>query len=106
MPSHLMFTLHIYLALEKGNVLACQFHPELSGKWGSDIWRRWLGIPVHESDTVVVAETVAQVARSADGATTTMKTEAHVVVADESGTTVHTPVSKTFRIGMRQTTIA
>jgi imidazoleglycerol phosphate synthase glutamine amidotransferase subunit HisH len=23
-------------------VLACQFHPELSGAWGHDLLRRWL----------------------------------------------------------------
>jgi imidazole glycerol phosphate synthase glutamine amidotransferase subunit len=29
-------------ALERGPVLACQFHPELSGVWGSDLLARWL----------------------------------------------------------------
>jgi imidazole glycerol phosphate synthase glutamine amidotransferase subunit len=29
-------------ALERGAVLACQFHPELSGQWGLDLLRRWL----------------------------------------------------------------
>lgn len=29
-------------ALERDGVLACQFHPELSGKWGSDLLQRWL----------------------------------------------------------------
>lgn len=29
-------------ALERGNVLACQFHPELSGRWGSEILDAWL----------------------------------------------------------------
>lgn len=29
-------------AIERGPVLGCQFHPELSGKWGSDLLRRWL----------------------------------------------------------------
>ncbi|MEN8233638.1 MAG: imidazole glycerol phosphate synthase subunit HisH [Actinomycetota bacterium] len=28
--------------IERGDVLACQFHPELSGTWGSDLLRRWL----------------------------------------------------------------
>lgn len=28
--------------LERGAVLACQFHPELSGAWGADLLRRWL----------------------------------------------------------------
>ena len=30
-------------ALERGDVLACQFHPELSGPWGSAVLARWLG---------------------------------------------------------------
>ncbi len=30
-------------ALEKGRVLACQFHPELSGLWGQQLITRWLG---------------------------------------------------------------
>ncbi len=29
-------------ALVRGPVLACQFHPELSGTWGSQLIRRWL----------------------------------------------------------------
>ena len=29
-------------ALEQGDVLACQFHPELSGSWGGRVLRRWL----------------------------------------------------------------
>ena len=29
-------------ALERGPVLACQFHPELSGSFGLDLIRRWL----------------------------------------------------------------
>lgn len=29
-------------ALERGPVLACQFHPELSGAWGAALIRRWL----------------------------------------------------------------
>ena len=28
-------------ALERGPVLACQFHPELSGRWGQDLLQRW-----------------------------------------------------------------
>ena len=32
-------------ALERGPLLACQFHPELSGSWGSDLLRRWLEAP-------------------------------------------------------------
>lgn len=29
-------------AAEKGDVLACQFHPELSGDWGTSLVDRWL----------------------------------------------------------------
>lgn len=29
-------------SLERSNVLACQFHPELSGAWGSTLLGRWL----------------------------------------------------------------
>lgn len=29
-------------ALERGDVLACQFHPELSGPWGARLLGRWL----------------------------------------------------------------
>jgi len=29
-------------AIERGAVLACQFHPELSGVWGQDLVERWL----------------------------------------------------------------
>lgn len=29
-------------AVERGGVLACQFHPELSGSWGESVIRNWL----------------------------------------------------------------
>jgi imidazole glycerol-phosphate synthase subunit HisH len=29
-------------AMERGNVLSCQFHPELSGVWGQGMLRRWI----------------------------------------------------------------
>lgn len=29
-------------AVEKGNFLGCQFHPELSGKWGQELLFRWV----------------------------------------------------------------
>ena len=29
-------------SIERGTVLACQFHPELSGTWGLDVLARWL----------------------------------------------------------------
>ena len=28
-------------AAERGSQLACQFHPELSGRWGADVLERW-----------------------------------------------------------------
>jgi len=31
-------------ALERGNTLACQFHPELSGAYGEAVLARWLGL--------------------------------------------------------------
>ena len=31
-------------AVERGAVLACQFHPELSGAWGLALLRRWLDL--------------------------------------------------------------
>ena len=30
-------------AMERGAVLACQFHPELSGRYGIELLRRWIG---------------------------------------------------------------
>ena len=37
-------------ALEDGPVLACQFHPELSGPWGQDLLSRWLRRSAPESE--------------------------------------------------------
>ena len=31
-------------AMERGGVLACQFHPELSGTWGRALLERWLAL--------------------------------------------------------------
>ena len=31
-------------SLERGSVLACQFHPELSGEWGARVLSRWLAM--------------------------------------------------------------
>ena len=42
-------------ALERGNVLACQFHPELSGEAGRSLLERWLetatGLPTTANET-------------------------------------------------------
>jgi imidazole glycerol phosphate synthase glutamine amidotransferase subunit len=32
-------------AIERGPMLACQFHPELSGAWGESLLRRWIAAP-------------------------------------------------------------
>lgn len=31
-------------AMQRGSVLACQFHPELSGAWGLSLLARWAGV--------------------------------------------------------------
>ncbi|MCP4246745.1 MAG: imidazole glycerol phosphate synthase subunit HisH, partial [bacterium] len=36
-------------ALERGPLLACQFHPELSGSWGIALLGRWLEAGVREA---------------------------------------------------------
>jgi len=36
-------------ALERGSLLACQFHPELSGPWGIDLITRWLELARSEA---------------------------------------------------------
>ena len=37
-------------AAEKGNILLCQFHPELSGPWGLDLLKRWcFDLPLGEA---------------------------------------------------------
>ena len=35
-------------AIERGPILACQFHPELSGAWGLDLLKRWLAVAREE----------------------------------------------------------
>lgn len=41
-PTFASFGARFVASLERGNVLACQFHPELSGAWGASILARWL----------------------------------------------------------------
>ena len=36
-------------AMQRGCVLACQFHPELSGPWGSALLQRWLDFALSDS---------------------------------------------------------
>lgn len=36
------YGVRLVAALERGPVLACQFHPELSGPWGCALIKRWL----------------------------------------------------------------
>ena len=33
-------------AMQRGAVVACQFHPELSGPWGLKLLKRWMGLGV------------------------------------------------------------
>ena len=45
-PWHTAYSVHgikFPAAIENGALLACQFHPELSGEWGKGLLRRWLG---------------------------------------------------------------
>lgn len=35
-------------AFERGPVLACQFHPELSGRWGVELLQRWIAAAFRE----------------------------------------------------------
>ena len=35
-------------AIQRGTVVACQFHPELSGTYGRDLLRSWLALPAQE----------------------------------------------------------
>ncbi|MCC6425584.1 MAG: imidazole glycerol phosphate synthase subunit HisH [Phycisphaerales bacterium] len=42
-------------AIERGPMLACQFHPELSGPWGAQLISRWLtsaGIPAQRAEAI------------------------------------------------------
>jgi imidazole glycerol phosphate synthase glutamine amidotransferase subunit len=41
--SHAVHGAPFVAAAERGSILACQFHPELSGGWGVDLLARWLG---------------------------------------------------------------
>ena len=51
-------------ALERGRVLACQFHPELSGAFGLGLLERWLhGAPVVDDATVPAQGAAAGLAR-------------------------------------------
>lgn len=43
-------------AVERGACLACQFHPELSGRWGEQILQRWLRCSAEQSAAGNVSE--------------------------------------------------
>lgn len=48
---HVAWTEHgvrFVAAMEKGDLLACQFHPELSGNWGLALVKRWVGTATGE----------------------------------------------------------
>ncbi len=46
-------------AMERGNVLACQFHPELSGGWGQSLIARWLSGTVSSGAPIRAPERLA-----------------------------------------------
>ncbi|MES1258975.1 MAG: hypothetical protein ABUL71_00165, partial [Gemmatimonadota bacterium] len=39
--SHAEHGVRFVAAVERGSQLACQFHPELSGRWGAELLERW-----------------------------------------------------------------
>jgi imidazole glycerol phosphate synthase glutamine amidotransferase subunit len=41
-PTFAAFGERFVASLERSNVVACQFHPELSGPWGASLLQRWL----------------------------------------------------------------
>lgn len=43
-------------AVERGCVMGCQFHPELSGRWGLDLLARWVGIMNVKNDSAKLEE--------------------------------------------------
>lgn len=47
-PAHACHGGRFVAALERGNILACQFHPELSGARGVRLLKRWLGLSFSE----------------------------------------------------------
>jgi imidazoleglycerol phosphate synthase cyclase subunit len=48
-------------AIERGNTLACQFHPELSGEAGERLLRRWLGVELVAAPEPVKRQTALAV---------------------------------------------
>ncbi len=46
-------------ALERGSVLACQFHPELSGDWGVDLLERWFAAALPDRTAAAAAPPTA-----------------------------------------------
>ncbi len=47
-PAYVEHGIRFVAAMEKGSLLACQFHPELSGAWGLSLLKRWLGTATGE----------------------------------------------------------
>ena len=41
-PAYTEYGEKFVAAFERGSLLACQFHPELSGRWGQELINRWL----------------------------------------------------------------
>ena len=41
-PAHADYGGPFVAAIERGSIVGCQFHPELSGQWGLDLLNRWV----------------------------------------------------------------
>ncbi|MGD9940555.1 MAG: imidazole glycerol phosphate synthase subunit HisH [Clostridia bacterium] len=54
-------------ALEKGPMLLCQFHPELSGDWGGRLLSRWLGTEPGTARGQTPGGSAGAMGRSSDG---------------------------------------
>ena len=50
-------------ALERGEILACQFHPELSGAYGQTVLARWLGLAADAPRTSASSRTAGLLRR-------------------------------------------
>ena len=60
-PSYTRYGLRFVSAIERGRLLACQFHPELSGSYGIDLISRWLnGTPARSTHSIRDGEQAGQ----------------------------------------------
>jgi len=52
-------------AVERGPILLCQFHPELSGAWGQALIARWLAVGSGQAGACLAAESSASIVDTA-----------------------------------------